>query len=147
MPALASAVKALISLNKADITEVKNFTKPPGGVLLVMEAVCILLGRKTDWPTAKKLLGEPDFMAQLINFDKDNIDPRRLKKLRVYTAKPEFTVAAMKKVSTAATSMCMWAHAMDVYSGVAKTVAPKREKVAKMAWNRFASLIKKDENV
>jgi len=35
--------KALDALNKADIIEMKTFTKPPGLVALTMEGVCILL--------------------------------------------------------------------------------------------------------
>ena len=42
LPAFDSAVKALKSLTKADITEVKNFANPPELVKTVMEAVCIL---------------------------------------------------------------------------------------------------------
>ena len=44
MPAMESALKALESLTKNDITEVKSFTNPPKAVQIVMEAVCTLLG-------------------------------------------------------------------------------------------------------
>ena len=43
MPAFNNALKALDSLSKDDITEIKNFAKPPEMVQVVMEAVCILL--------------------------------------------------------------------------------------------------------
>lgn len=43
LPALEKALKALDSLTKNDITEVKGFAKPPPAVQIVMEAVCILL--------------------------------------------------------------------------------------------------------
>lgn len=43
LPALEKALKALDSLTKNDITEVKGFAKPPPAVQVVMEAVCILL--------------------------------------------------------------------------------------------------------
>lgn len=33
---------------------------------------------------------------------------------------------AVKKVSTAATGLCKWVRAMEVYDRVAKVVAPKR---------------------
>ena len=54
MPALNAAVEALNSLNKSDITEIKSFAKPPPLVQMVMEAVCVLLGEKSDWDTSKK---------------------------------------------------------------------------------------------
>ena len=42
MPAMNAAINALKTLEQKDITIVKNFTNPPYGVKIVMEAVCIL---------------------------------------------------------------------------------------------------------
>lgn len=75
----------------ACVSQVKSFAKPPPLVQTTMEAVCVLLGRKADWDSSKKLLGESDFMEQLLSFDKDNIDPKRLKLLTKYTAMEDFT--------------------------------------------------------
>ena len=58
MPAYYAAVDALNSLDKKDINEVKSFAKPPEAVVMVMDAVCILLGKKADWGEAKKLLND-----------------------------------------------------------------------------------------
>lgn len=68
LPALNAAVAALNSLTKGDITEVKSFAKPPPLVQTTMESVCVLLGRKADWETSKKLLGESNFMEQVRPF-------------------------------------------------------------------------------
>ena len=46
MPLLESALTALNTLTKADITEVKSMKSPPAAVKLVMEAVCIMLNVK-----------------------------------------------------------------------------------------------------
>lgn len=46
LPALEAANKALDSLDKADISEIRVFTKPPDLVMTVMEAICILLNAK-----------------------------------------------------------------------------------------------------
>jgi dynein heavy chain len=71
MPALNNAVKALNSLTKGDITEVKSFAKPPPAVQTVMEGVCIMLGQKPDWDTAKKVvLADSNFLDKLKNYDK-----------------------------------------------------------------------------
>ena len=44
LPALDKAIKALNTLNKNDISELKTFQNPPAGVQLVMEAICIMKG-------------------------------------------------------------------------------------------------------
>jgi dynein heavy chain len=131
MPAFASAVKALKSLNKNDITEIKSFAKPPALVQTTMEAVCILKGAKPDWDSAKKLLGDGGFLQSLETYDKDNIPAPALKKLSKYINNPDFTVEIVGKVSSAAKSLCMWVHAMDVYSKVAKNVEPKKAALKK----------------
>lgn len=44
MPALEEAIRALDSLSKKDISEMKSYTTPPQKVKMVMEAVNILKG-------------------------------------------------------------------------------------------------------
>ena len=133
LPALESAVKALKSLTKADITEVKSFTNPPNAVRVVMEAVCVLLGEKPDWDTSKKLLGRSDFMDLLTGYDKDNIEAKRLKTLRKqYIPVDEMQPDIVQKVSKAGLGLCLWARAMDVYADVAKEVEPKKQRLAEM---------------
>lgn len=43
LPALEDAIKALDSLKRDDISEVKSFQNPPQAVQTVMNAVCLLL--------------------------------------------------------------------------------------------------------
>uniref|UniRef100_A0A8C2GSU6 Dynein, axonemal, heavy chain 6 n=1 Tax=Cyprinus carpio TaxID=7962 RepID=A0A8C2GSU6_CYPCA len=130
LPALDSANKALNALDKADISEIRVFTKPPDLVMTVMEAVCILLSHKTDWASAKQLLGDGNFLKKLMDYDKDNIKPQILQKLHKYITNPDFVPEKVEKVSKACKSMCMWVRAMDLYSRVLKEVGPKREKLA-----------------
>ncbi|OQR87505.1 dynein heavy chain 6, axonemal [Thraustotheca clavata] len=132
LPALKNAETALNSLSKGDITEVKSFTKPPEAVETVMQCVCLLLGEKQTWEAAKKVLSDSMFLDRLINYDKDNIPEALLKKLSKCVANPGMSVEIVSKVSKAATSLCMWAHAMDVYSKVAKEVGPKKANLEAM---------------
>uniref|UniRef100_A0A4W6E6H0 Dynein axonemal heavy chain 6 n=1 Tax=Lates calcarifer TaxID=8187 RepID=A0A4W6E6H0_LATCA len=151
LPALEGANQALSSLDKADISEIKVFTKPPDLVMTVMESVCILLNCKSvyfslslnkynfssskvfikNWPSAKQLLGDANFLRRLTDYDKDNIKPQILLKLQKYINNPDFIPEKVEKVSRACRSMCMWVRAMDLYSRVLKEVGPKRAKLAK----------------
>ena len=130
LPALENAVKALDSLDKNDITEIKAFNNPPEMVQTVMESVCVLLGQKTDWATSKGLLGDSNFLKNLIAFDKDHIPEARIKKLQVYINNPKFIPEEVAKVSKACRSLCLWARAIDIYARVFKEVEPKKAKLA-----------------
>ncbi|KAK4469213.1 hypothetical protein MN116_006788 [Schistosoma mekongi] len=129
MPALEAAVQALEALNKKDITEIKSYGKPPLLVQKVLEAVMILRGADPSWAESKRQLGEQDFIKQLINFDKDNINDKTLKKIGQYCAQDDFQPDVVGKVSSAAKSLCMWVRAMDVYGRVYRIVEPKRQRL------------------
>eukprot|EP00930_Biecheleria_cincta_P042962 TRINITY_DN29559_c0_g2_i1.p1 TRINITY_DN29559_c0_g2~~TRINITY_DN29559_c0_g2_i1.p1 ORF type:complete len:4097 (+),score=999.81 TRINITY_DN29559_c0_g2_i1:1152-12293(+) len=129
MPALETALKSLDALDKKDIQEIKSFAKPPPLVMMTMEAVNVLLQEKPDWDTAKKVLNRGTFIQDLKTFDKDSIPEKVLKQLAKYVVKPEYSPDSVGKQSSAAKSLCMWTHAMDTYSKVAKEVEPKRNKV------------------
>merc|ERR1719354_1384339 len=129
MPVLNKANKALDALDKADITEIKNFIKPPEAVQTVLETVCILFKMKTDWASAKSLLGDSNFLKRCIEYDKDNISANIIKKLKNYINSPDFVPEKIEKVSKACKSLCMWVRAMYTYSIVVKEVEPKREKL------------------
>ena len=98
-------------------------------VQTVLEAVCILLGAKPDWPTAKALLGDSNFLKNLYTYDKDNIPEIKLKKVKPYIDNPEFIPEEVVKVSKACRSMCLWVRAIDIYARVFKEVEPKKAKL------------------
>ncbi|XP_035537407.1 dynein heavy chain 3, axonemal [Morone saxatilis] len=145
MPALEAALSALDTLKPSDITVVKSMQNPPGLVKLVMESICIMKGikpeRKPDpsgsgkmvedfWGPSKKLLGDLKFLESLKAYDKDNIPPPNIKKIRdKFIDNPEFQPSVIKNVSSACEGLCKWVRAMEVYERVAKVVAPKKEKL------------------
>ncbi|XP_057714813.1 dynein axonemal heavy chain 2 isoform X3 [Corythoichthys intestinalis] len=127
LPALDEATKALESLNKKDMTEIKSYGRPPALVEKVMQAVMTLLNKEPTWAEAKRQLGEANFIKTLINFDKENISDRVLKRIGNYCRQPDFMPEIIGKVSLAAKSLCMWVRAMEVYGCVFRVVEPKRE--------------------
>ena len=75
----------------------KALGKPPAPIKKVMHAVCVMCAKKVEktpkkenpkefeenwWLTAQKFMTEKDFMAQIINFDKDHIPDQIIKKIR-----------------------------------------------------------------
>ena len=73
-----------------------------------------------------------DLMDQLKSYDKDNIESKKLKKIAKYVLHDDMQIERVASVSSAAKSLCMWVHAMNTYSIVAKEVGPKKAKVAEM---------------
>jgi len=145
MPALHAAVSALDTLKKDDITFLKQLKKPPGVIKLVMHAVCIMFGmkgtRKPDpdsgkmvedwWEPSLKLVSDPKFLDNLKTYDKDNIDPKRIAKIRSdFETLEDFTPEKAKGASAAAEGVCKWIRAMSTYDRVAKVVGPKKEELA-----------------
>lgn len=127
MPAYESAVKALATLDKKSVQEMKAFNNPPEMVKFTLEAVCILMDVKPDWGEAKKLMSQMDFMDKLKDYDKDNIPPKIIKKVEKYYNDPRFVPDEIKKQSSAAMCLCMWVRAMVVYDKVAKNIEPKKQ--------------------
>ena len=101
-------------------------------VLMVLEAVCTMLGEKTDWTSIKLVMMDLNFLDRLKNYDRNNISEQVLFKLRKYTTRPEFDPHIVGQKNLASKSLCMWCRAIDNYSKVAKEVEPKKKKLAKL---------------
>ena len=76
LPALQAAVEALKSLNKKDLGEIKSYPTPPELVETVMQAVMILRQSDPSWAEAKRQLGDPQFIKQLVEFDKEGMSDK-----------------------------------------------------------------------
>lgn len=145
IPVLEEAIGALNTLKPADITLVKSMKNPPPVIKLVMASVCVIKGIAPDripdpstgkmvndyWGPSKRLLGEMNFLQALKDFDKDNINPEIMKRIRKeFIPHKDFQPKIVAKASSAAEGLCKWIIAMDLYDNVAKVVAPKKAKLA-----------------
>lgn len=129
-PELDAAQASLARLDKSKITEIKSFPNPPEAVVMVMEAVMIVFGEKTEWNHVKKVISDPKaFVDSMKSFDVKNLDSKKLSILRKkYINRKDFVPAQVANKSLAAKSMCEWVLALDKYSYVLKNVAPKQAK-------------------
>lgn len=146
LPALEAAKAALDTIKPADIVIVKAMNNPPLGVKLVMAAVCVLKGIPPEkindpnmpgqkildyWKPSKLLLGDMNFLKDLISFDKDNINQTAILKIKKeYLTNAEFVPSRVANASSAAEGLCKWVLAMVKYDEIKKIVAPKEEKLA-----------------
>jgi dynein heavy chain, axonemal len=141
IPALEAAERALKSLKREDITEMKAMKKPSQAIKMTMAAVSVMMEVKPDkkckdgdpridpyWgPASKELLNDAKFLNRLQDYDRDNMSPMVIAKATAFTEDPEFDPEVVsKKGSFAAAGLARWVHAMVKYDRVARTVAPKR---------------------
>ena len=97
MPALEAALDALSKLSKGDIGEVKAMKTPPAGVVMVAQAMCYMFqvkpmkvaapdgkGKVDDFwePCKKELLSDQRLLNHMVEYDKDNIDPSIIHKVK-----------------------------------------------------------------
>ena len=133
-PALKAAGAALDTLNKANLTELKSFGKPPPAVVNVTAAVMVLLApaskipKDRSWNQAKIMMGKVDqFLESLIHFDKENIPDPNLKAVEPYIADKEFDPDFIRNKSFAAAGLCSWAINIVKFYQVYCDVEPKRK--------------------
>merc|ERR1719409_761244 len=124
-------MKSLDALDKKDLQEMKGFKKPPELVVTVVNAVCLLMGRKENWDEGLKILSDAKLIDTLKEYDKDALalNAKLTAKLQKYIKNEDFVKEKVSKVSKAATSLCLWVRAMDVYGRVARSIEPKKEKL------------------
>ena len=142
IPALEEAVAALNTIKPNDINEIKALSKPPEKIRMVCKAVCIMLDIKPAripdpndpskrimdfWGPSQKMLSDSGFINSLMNYDKDNMNPKIVADIKKeFIENPDFNPEIIAKASKAAEGMCRWIFAMITYDRVAKVVAPKK---------------------
>lgn len=69
------------------------------------------------------MLGDIKFLDSLKEYDKDNIAPQIINKIRKnYINNPEFVPAQVKQVSSACEGLCKWVIALSSYDSVFKVI-------------------------
>ena len=77
MPIYEESLRALNTLNKNDIVEMKSYPTPPNELVMVIGAVWVLFYKKDNWDEGKKLMNEPKkCLDSLMEYDKINITKR-----------------------------------------------------------------------
>eukprot|EP00595_Chromulina_sp_UTEXLB2642_P003598 CAMPEP_0196767344 /NCGR_PEP_ID=MMETSP1095-20130614/39365_1 /TAXON_ID=96789 ORGANISM="Chromulina nebulosa, Strain UTEXLB2642" /NCGR_SAMPLE_ID=MMETSP1095 /ASSEMBLY_ACC=CAM_ASM_000446 /LENGTH=575 /DNA_ID=CAMNT_0042134889 /DNA_START=1788 /DNA_END=3516 /DNA_ORIENTATION=+ len=138
LPAVEAAARALESLDRNDLTEIKAFANPPEIVKKLGYQLIHL--KPTDdkldesWNDVKKLLGNPNLLTNLKNYPKDNITEKQIRKVNKQFSGDDLDAAlkTMQGVSKAGFGLLTWVVAIVRYYEVSKTVQPLRNKVKEM---------------
>ncbi|KAA6386742.1 MAG: putative Dynein-1-beta heavy chain, flagellar inner arm I1 complex, partial [Streblomastix strix] len=145
-PVFEEANRALESLSKAAVNEVRTFANPPEAVKRVMFAVCTLFGRKLDWDSARQMLSQANFIGTLIHFDIADITDQLDRRMRKdFLDDPDFKPDKVESVSKAAANICQWIVAIVEFARVSKIIEPKKQ-AAQDAHNKLADLQEKLED-
>jgi len=130
LPALDVALECLRKLKLGHLQEIKAFAKPPAGVKLTMEAVCVMFGiapiTKRDpnrqgsyihdyWKASQKLLADPVAMlARMFKLTDETLvgTIETMAAIGPYVRMPAFDPDVIKKASLACEAMCLWVRAM-----------------------------------
>ena len=100
------------------------------------ECVVVLRGLKeVSWAGAKSMMADGNFLRSLVDFDKDALTEKQVKKVKEYMKDTSFTYESLRTISIAGAGLLKWVLAMVNYNNVAKTVEPKRKKVAEAEKN------------
>jgi dynein heavy chain len=145
MPVLESAQKALNCITPQDISYIRKLGQPPDDVRMVLEAVCVLQGRKPKrsldpntqkvvydyWATSKQMMNEGGFLKSLLDYKKEDIEQATIDGLQKYMENPKFTYDHLTTVSEIAANLCKWVIAMNDFYNVNLIVKPKQIALAK----------------
>ena len=171
-PILKRAIRAVSELSNNDITEIRGVASPSPGVVLVIQTLMMLFGFPPDkkrgqtakegtildyWTPSKKKLLTPKLLKNCMAFNKDEMDPEIISKIKDITSSSEYSEAELKKASKAALGLGNWVKAMVSYDEAMKIVTPKKQKLAEAqgqlkeaqeAWDKAkANLAEMEEQV
>jgi len=110
------------TLQRADLGEMKTVLRPPAGVALTMEVICLLLGESPSWESSRKLLADVKLLDRLVGLH-HFLPQSTVEAVSPYIAREDFRPEAMAKDSVPCGSLCRWARALYKYHTVAHAKA------------------------
>lgn len=128
LPTVEEALESIKKLKLVHFQEVKALGRPPSGVKLTMEALCVLLSvapiKKRDpnspskfvsdyWEASTKTLADPvALLARMIKFKDEKVGAKTLEALTPYILRNDFDPKNIKRASLACEAICVWVRTM-----------------------------------
>jgi dynein heavy chain len=127
-PLLDEATRVLKELKKDDFYVISSIKKPTPAVVLGMEIACHMMNLKAKKTNIGKVDGDTNgyfdmarlnllnnptkFMADMINFDKDNMTENTVRRVNAILNSEDFTLEKVKSTSNALVAIHKWVSAM-----------------------------------
>lgn len=121
---LENATKEVKALSHRDMAVIKGMNHPPIGVVLVVRAICAVIGTKLDvikvdektiWAEGRHIMNDASFLNRLISIALDGLSNEILDTLRVLISDPAFEPSQVERSSTAAKSICYFVRSLVPY--------------------------------
>lgn len=112
-PQLKIASEALNTLNRNDISEIKQIPNPHALVKFTMECVAMLLDENTSWDSIKKFISDMHFLQRMKQMNNiktlAKISPQLVNTLKEkIKSNEDFRPKTIKSINLACKSMCEW---------------------------------------
>lgn len=121
-PLFERAQSVLRTLNAHDFEEIRSYRKPPGSVVLVVEAICILFNVQPTWECGQMLMHKENFFQDLEFFDKESVSQSAFQKLQHRLNRVD--EREVKKASSAALGLLHWLEAIAGFSTTYSKMLP-----------------------
>jgi dynein heavy chain len=145
-PAMERAKAAVDCLDKAALTELKNFPKPPKGAEKVTQACLMMIDgefRNFKWARAKKMMAKVgQFLEALKAFKAEEMSDKLVEKLTPIVNDPDIAYDVMMKKSEAAANLAAWVINIFGYNRIYVKVKPLMDSLEQARNNKQAALDK-----
>lgn len=131
-PVVSAAREGVKNIKKEYLTEIRSMAKPPNAVVLIMSAVCSLLGISfNNWKDIQQYMRKESFVKDIITFEPkgDNFKDRRSIVQTSYFADKNFNFAAINRASRACGPLYHWIVAQIEYSEVLDECVPLENEI------------------
>ncbi|CCD23572.1 dynein heavy chain NDAI_0B05390 [Naumovozyma dairenensis CBS 421] len=132
-PAVLEARRGVQNIKKQQLTEIRSMMHPPVGVKLVLEAVCVILGRTySTWRNIQQYISKDDFIRDIIQYDTISM---MTPEMRVFVKanfleRSDFTFEAINRASKACGPLYQWVFAQVNYGEILERIEPLQQEVA-----------------
>lgn len=140
-PILDAALAGLEAVKDEHLWEVRSYLTPPPMVHKVMSSVLTVLGTENadKWDVIKSQIQRKDFIPTVRAFDANSVTLETVRRLKRFTADPQYTHENAVKASKAAAPLRTWVVALTQYAEVFAEVRPLLEELERIAAQDLAA--------